>query len=118
MSYELKGTLKEIFATEEVSEKFKKREFVVETSETVGDNTYTEEIKCQLVQDKCSALDGLKKGDEVNVSFNIKGRSWENKEGKVMYFTNIDAWRIESLGSGSANASSGSGDGSSSDLPF
>lgn len=118
MSYELKGKLKEIFATEEVSDTFKKREFVVETSETVGDDTYTEEIKCQLVQDKCSALDNLKKGDEVNVSFNIKGRRWENKEGKVMYFTNIDAWKVESLGSGSANASSGLAEDEENPLPF
>jgi uncharacterized protein DUF3127 len=31
----------------------------------------------------------------LKVSFNIKGRKWE-KDGKVAYFTNLEAWRIES----------------------
>jgi len=32
--------------------------------------------------------------EEVKVTFNIKGNRWE-REGKVNYFTNLDAWKIE-----------------------
>lgn len=35
-------------------------------------------------------------GDEVKVSFNIKGSKWM-KDGKENYFTNLDAWRIEQV---------------------
>lgn len=96
MSYELKGNLVEIFDTVQVSDSFKKREFVVEKVETAGEREFIEEVKFQVLQDKCSILDGYKVGDEVNVSFNIKGRKWE-KEGKVSYFINLDAWRVTSV---------------------
>ena len=42
-------------------------------------------------------------GDEVKVSFNLKGTRWE-KDGKVNYFTNLDAWRMESVKLGQENA--------------
>ena len=31
----------------------------------------------------------------MKVSFNIKGNKWE-RDGKVNYITNLDAWRMES----------------------
>ena len=34
--------------------------------------------------------------EEVKISFNIRGRKWE-KDGKVSYFTNLEAWRIEKV---------------------
>lgn len=34
-----------------------------------------------------------KKGDKVEVSFNIKCREW-TKDGKTSYFTNLDAWKV------------------------
>jgi hypothetical protein len=35
-------------------------------------------------------------GDEVKVSFNIKGTKWV-KDGKENYITNLDAWRLEQV---------------------
>ena len=35
-------------------------------------------------------------GDEVKVSFNIKGSKWM-KDGKENYITNLDAWRMEQI---------------------
>ena len=49
----------------------------------------------QLVQNKCEIIDRFKEGDLVKVSFNIKGNRWE-RDGKVNYITNLDAWRMES----------------------
>ena len=92
MNFQLKGILTEIFDTQHISDKFSKREFVVETK--YGD--YTETIKFQLTNDKCDILDTYAVGEEVNVHFNIKGRKWE-KDGKTSYFINLEAWRLESV---------------------
>ena len=95
MSFEIKGRLAEIFETQQISEKFQKREFILETKETGGGGSeFIEHIKFQALQDKCSMLDSLHADDIVKVSFNLKGRKWE-KDGRVSYFTNLDAWRIE-----------------------
>ncbi|HMX04892.1 MAG TPA: DUF3127 domain-containing protein [Chitinophagales bacterium] len=94
MAYELTGKVLEIFPTQEVSATFKKREFVIEKSESSGDRTFTDFIKFQLIQDRCALADNFKIGDEVKVTFNIKGSKWE-KEGRTNYFTNLDVWRLE-----------------------
>ncbi len=48
----------------------------------------------------------LKKGIAIKVSFNIKGNRWE-KDGKVNYITNLDAWKIESGGAAPSNMGGG-----------
>jgi hypothetical protein len=45
MSFELEGKLIEKFDTVVVSEKFQKREFVLETEENNGGSVYTQNIK-------------------------------------------------------------------------
>jgi hypothetical protein len=98
MAYELQGTIIEIAPTQQISDKFKKREFVVEKKEDNNNGqVWTETIKFQTVQNKCELLDTLQVGDSVNVSFNIKGNKWE-KNGQISYFNNLDAWRIEKGG--------------------
>ena len=94
--FEITGKLIEKFNEVVISDKFKKREFVIETS-TEGNNgsIYTELIKFQLVQDNCEKLNYSNVGDNVEVKFNLKGRKWE-KEGKVSYFNSLDAWFIKS----------------------
>ena len=95
MSFEISGRIVEIFPTQQVTDKFKKREFILEVKET--NNTgfeFIEYIKFQAVQDKTGLLDGLNINDEVKVSFNLRGRKWE-KDGQTSYFTNLDAWKIE-----------------------
>jgi len=94
MSFELEGKLIEKFDVQQVSDSFKKREFVVETTEEGGGRVFTEQIKFQLIQDKTSLIDDLAVNSDVKVSFNLKGRKWE-KDGRVNYFTNLDAWRVE-----------------------
>jgi single-strand DNA-binding protein len=99
MQFELEGTLVEKFETQRVSEKFQKREFVVEQRENRSGYDFQELIKFQLVQDKCDLINDFELGQNVSVSFNIRGRKWE-KEGKVNYFTNLEAWRISSAANG------------------
>lgn len=86
MSFELAGTIIDIFDENQVTDKFKKREFVVETS----DKGFTEQIKFQLVQDKTNLIEGFQVGQPVKVHFNIKGNKWKDN-----YFVNLQVWRIE-----------------------
>lgn len=97
MAFELSGKVIEIYETTQVSDSFKKREFVVEKEDMVGSNVFTDMIKFQLTQDRCNLVDSINIGDEVKVNFNIRGRRWE-KDGKVNYFTNLEAWKIEKSG--------------------
>ena len=97
MSLELTGKLLLKYDTQQVSDKFKKREFVLELAEEINGNIYTNYAKMQLVQTKCDIIDRFNVGDMVKVSFNVKGTRYE-KDGKVNYFSNLDAWRIENAG--------------------
>ena len=94
MSFEIDGKLIEKFDTVSINEKFQKREFVLETEDNAGGNIYTQNIKFQLIQAKCSEIDGSNLGDTIKVHFNLQGRKWE-KDGKVSYFNSLNAWRIE-----------------------
>lgn len=99
MSLEVTGKLLLKYDTQQVTEKFKKREFVLELAEEINGNIYTNYAKMQLVQNKCEIIDKFNAGDNVKVSFNIKGTKYE-KDGKVNYFSNLDAWRVESASAG------------------
>ena len=104
MAYDVTGQLHEIFDEQQVSEEFRKREFVLE----VQDGQYPEHIKFQMVQDKTSLIDPFKMGDEVKVTFNLRGRGF-NKNGQMLYFTNLEAWRIEPATGGGAAPQGGGG---------
>ncbi|MCP4550710.1 MAG: DUF3127 domain-containing protein [Bacteroidetes bacterium] len=96
MSFEITGKLTEKFETQEITSSFKKREFVIEKTESSGGREFIEVIKFQLSQDKCDLIDPYQPNEEIKIHFNIKGRKWE-KEGRVSYFTNLEAWRIERI---------------------
>jgi hypothetical protein len=87
----IQGKIIEIFNTQQVSEKFRKREFVIEY---VENPQYPEFVKFELTQDRCNLLDDFSKGDQVDVHFNIRGRAWTNQQGVTNYFNSLQAWRI------------------------
>ena len=86
---DLKGELIRIFDTKQVSEKFALREFVIETKEQ-----YPQSIVLQVSQDKCKVLDNYKLGDLVQVSINVRGRKWTDKDGNDRFFNTLEAWKI------------------------
>lgn len=99
MSFEVTGTVIEVGQIQQVSDKFRKREFVIEVAEqAAGGREFIDYIKFQCVQDKCELINESFLNGHVKVSFNLKGNKWE-RDGKVNYFTNLDAWRIEKAGS-------------------
>lgn len=91
MSFKLTGAIKMIADTNQVSEKFSKRDFVV----TDTTSMYPQDVLFQITQDKCSVLDSYSVGDSVEVSFNLRGREWTSPQGEVKYFNTLEAWRIE-----------------------
>lgn len=88
----LTGTIVEKFNEVQISEKFKKREFIIETQEQ-----YPQEISIQLTQDQCSLIDAFAEGQLVDVCVNIRGRRWESPSGETKWFNTIQAWRIDAF---------------------
>lgn len=126
MAFEITGRLTEKFDTQNISDKFKKREFVIEYRDNPN-SSFTEFIKFQLTQDRCGLADGFQVGQDVKIWFNLRGRKWE-KDGVVNYFTNLEAWKIEAASAVPASAPAAAAalpnapafpaDDSTNDLPF
>jgi hypothetical protein len=89
MSFEIEGKLHKVFDTEQKTESFRAREFVIETMQ----GSYAQFIKFQLTQDRCDMIDQYTVGQQIKVFFDLRGRQWQDK-----FFTNLQAWRIEGVG--------------------
>lgn len=89
MSFEVEGKLHKKYDTENKTDSFQAREFVIE----VVSGNYPQMVKFQLVQDRCALLDPFKEGEQIKVHFDLRGREWNGK-----YFTNLNAWRLEKGG--------------------
>lgn len=96
MAFETSGKVIDISPVNQVSDKFRKREFVVEKKETGGSAVFVDYIKFQLTQDKCDLINESYLNENVKIWFNLRGNKWE-RDGKVNYFTNLDVWKIEKL---------------------
>jgi len=101
--YETSGKLKVISDIQSFASGFTKREFVV----TTAHDKYPQDLKFEVVKDKCSLLDSFQVGQEVQVNFDIRGNEYNGK-----YFVNLSCWKLQSAdGSSSAPARSQSGAG-------
>lgn len=87
---EVKGKIKFIGSTQQVSDNFSKREIVVST-----DEQYPQHISIEFNQDKCAVLDKYNIGDNVEVGINLRGREWTNPQGETKYFNSIQGWNIK-----------------------
>ncbi len=96
MAFEITGKVIDISPVNQVSDKFKKREFVIEKKETGGSAVFIDYIKFQLIQDKCDLINESYLNEDIKIWFNLKGNKWE-RDGKINYFTNLDAWKIEKV---------------------
>jgi hypothetical protein len=94
MGFEITGQLKVIFDTEQKSERFRVRHFVIETADNPQ---YPQVIQFQLTNDRCDNLDGFNIGDEVKVEFSLRGREWTSPSGDVKYFNSLDTWKIQAV---------------------
>lgn len=100
---ETTGTIKVIQDTQKVSDRFRKRNFVL----TIGATTpYPQHVEFQMTHDKCDVLNGYSVGQQVKVQFNLQGREWNGPQG-IKHFNTLEAWRIESLGNEVSEAEAG-----------
>ncbi|AHK11406.1 hypothetical protein F132_60 [Flavobacterium sp. phage 1/32] len=85
----IKGKLIVKRQTQEIKADFKKRDFVVETTEQ-----FPQKIPFQLLQDKVNLIDGIEVGKEIEVHFNFKGTQYDKDGEETKYFLNLTAWKI------------------------
>ena len=85
----VKGRLHLKGETQQISQKFAKRDFVIET-----EDKYPQLVSLQLTQDKCPLLDDYEVGDAIDADINIRGREWTSPKGEVKYFNTLEAWRL------------------------
>lgn len=83
------GNIKLINETQQVSEKFTKRELVLTTNDM-----YPQDILIEFVKDNCGLLNNYKAGQDVTIDINLRGREWTSPSGEVKYFNTIQGWRI------------------------
>ena len=97
-SVTISGTVKVVGKTQQISEKFSKRELVI--TEQAGQ--YPEHIPVEFIQDKTSMLDAIAPGDQVTVTAYVGGREWTGKDGVTKHFMSLKGDRIEKVGAAPA----------------
>jgi len=91
MSFKVKGKILQILPEQKgISQRgeWKKQDFVIETV----DDQFPKKICFTLFNDKTSSLESIKPNMEVEVYFSIESREYNQK-----WFTNVNAFRIESV---------------------
>jgi hypothetical protein len=93
MSQDVTGKIYQINETQQITEKFSKREFVLELS---NNPAYVEKVLFTLTRDKIDSINEYKVGDTINVKYNLKGREWTSPKGDVKFFNTLEVWNISS----------------------
>lgn len=84
MELKINGKLKQLMDLQSWDSGFSKREFVITTNEQ-----YPQDIKLECIKDKTSLLNGINPGEDVEVSFNLRGNEFNGK-----FYVNLQAWKI------------------------
>lgn len=112
MALEITGTLHKAFETQAVTDRFNKREFVVELA-----GRHPQLVLFQLTGKRCGDLDGFGPGDKVRVEFSLRGREWTGRQGDVKYFNSLEVSKLERLEGGAPGAAPGAAEPEDSDEP-
>ena len=104
MNMQAQGKIHATFDAEQITERFRKREFVLELE---GESRYPQYVMFQLTGDRCEALDGFAKGQDVKVEFSLRGREWTSPKGEVRYFSSLETWSIDQVGDAPREAPGG-----------
>ncbi len=90
-TYNAEGTLYKVGDAEQVTERFRKRNFVIELG---GGGRYPQHVEFQLAGDRCELLDGYNVGEDVHIVFRLRGREWTSRSGDVRYFNSLDVLEL------------------------
>ena len=104
MSNTHSGLILEIRDKQDISDKFEKREFVVDEVFTGKYGESHNPVVFTLAQEKCSLIDQFKVGDHITVHYDLESRPWLdkdtkehrlNRDGNLAYFLSVKAWKLE-----------------------
>ena len=76
---------------QQVTDSFKKRSFVVETTT----DQHPQSILLELHQTYVDLIDAYEIGQEVTVSINIRGKAYAKPLEETKYFNSLVAWKIQ-----------------------
>ena len=114
---QFEGVIAIIGESQQVTEKFTKREVWLRTDS----DQYPQTVNFQLSQDRCDLIDNFSTGQSVKVNFNLRGRTWTGQDGVEKCFNTLEIWKIESMQQPEAIPpvpSAVAPDGDDDDLPF
>lgn len=84
MNYEIVGKLIFKEETQHISDRFQKREFVIEV-ENEKNSQWNDFVKVQLIQDRCDLLENIDLNENIKVYFNIRGENGKIKDKYLIY---------------------------------
>ena len=94
----IRGTVHVIEETKSFGQKgFRKRLVVLEQQ----NGRFANYIPVEFTNDACDAVDGMKLGDEVDVTYRLSGRKWQkDPNSEVKYFLSAEAMGFHRVGEG------------------
>jgi hypothetical protein len=87
MEHKLKGKLILKLEPRQISEKFRIMDFVIQTP----DEKFPQSIQFQVLNDRIQEMNKYSVGEELEVTFDIRGREYNGK-----YYNSLNAYKIES----------------------
>ncbi len=95
-----RGTVHVIEETKTFGQKgFRKRVVVLEQQ----NGRFANFVPFEFTNDACDAVDGLKIGDEIDVSYRLNGRKWQkDPSSEVKYFLNAEATGFNRVAAGAS----------------
>jgi hypothetical protein len=91
MTIEIKGTVKEMFATEVVSDKFSKKLIAVTTD---LQSNYPQHLAIEAHNKAIDLLDSVEVGDNVTIVANVNGRVYEKAGQPNKYFNTLSIYKL------------------------
>jgi hypothetical protein len=87
MEHKLKGKLILKSEPRQITDKFRVMDFVIQTP----DEKYPQKVQFQAANDRIQEMDKFTIGEEIEVSFDVRGREHNGK-----YYNTLNAFKIES----------------------
>jgi single-strand DNA-binding protein len=98
-TYTLQGIVKAMPPPYTAASGFTKREVVV----TIDDGKYQQDVPVEFVKDNANKLANIAVGDEVRVTFDLRGREYNGR-----YYPSLSGWKVEVMdGTGKATDTAG-----------
>lgn len=89
MAYEIKGRVKSVSEVKQVTEKFAKRELVIEVD---PDGKYPQVVQFETSGDRNALLDDVGEGDIVTIQFDLRGRAKKDGDGA---WNTLSVWKVK-----------------------